>query len=87
MVELHNEPKLEAGVLSDISQCYLQLQMHEDALHFANLAIEKATPEEKAEEWRAVLFLKATALSYLGEFDESIKMLELIKLPDEVKFV
>ena len=40
--------------------------MYEDALEFANLAIGKASPEEKAEEWVTVLYLKALALAYLG---------------------
>jgi len=61
--------------------------MHEDALEFVNMAISKAQPEEKADTYQGVLYLKAMSLAYLGNFEESTKILKLINLPEEVEFV
>ena len=74
-------------LLQDISECYVHLYMHEDALEFANMAVSKAQPEEKADTYHAVLYLKAMSLAYLGQFDESTKILKQINLPEEVQFV
>ena len=61
---------LRIAVLSNMSQCYINLELYEDALEFANMALKVDDSHVKT------LYRKAKSLSLLYKFDESSAIFE-----------
>ena len=72
------DKQLKLALLSNSIQCYINLEMYEDALMYANLALSVDSEHEKS------LFRKAVSLAFLFDFDQSISILQKLNMPSVI---
>ena len=72
---------LTLAIHSNLAQCYLNLEMYEDALYSANAALHYDRDHSKT------LFRKAKALAFLFYFREAIYILNKLGMKGEIKNV
>ena len=75
------DDKLMVVLLSNLAQCYIKLEMNEDALEYIQQALDIDSGHVKT------LYRKAKALANLFNFDESSKIFKKLKYKDEVEIV
>ena len=75
------DKKLTITVLSNMAQCFLNLELYEDTLVFSEEVLKLDKIHVKA------LFRKAKALSFLFKFDESIRLFEKLASKREIELV
>ena len=67
------------GLTLKLSKCYIDLELYEDALQYADACL-KIDPEHKKG-----LYYKAKSLAFLYCFDESIKLFTQLGKSDEIE--
>ena len=72
---------LTVTIMSNMIQCYIKLDLYEDALEFSDTVLGLDPKHKKA------LYRKGKALAQLGRFGESLDVFEKLELKKEIQIV